>query len=94
MKSVEGVELVTEPAGCRSNHWLRSRCSSQQQIEEAGRRAWLLESAHAADLLLRPVWKLLHQLPMYVEASRGALPVAEDQALRLVNLPSSPQLLQ
>ena len=43
--------------------------------------------------LLRPVWKLLHQLPMYAAAPRSALPVAEDQAQRLVNLPSSPQLL-
>ena len=72
-----------------------SRCGLQQQISRAKRqRLHLLESAHASGLLLRPVWKLLHQLPMYVEASRGALPVAEDQALRLVNLPSSPQLLQ
>ena len=44
--------------------------------------------------LLRHVWCLLHQLPMYAESSRGELTVAEDQACRLLNLPSSPQLLE
>ena len=57
-------------------------------------REELLEGANAAGLMLRPVWKLLHQLPMYVSAPKGDLPMAEDQSNRLVNLPSSPQLLQ
>ena len=61
---------------------------AEQHCEE------LLKTAHAAGLFLRPIWKLLHHLPMYVSAPRGALPVAEDQSKRLVNLPSSPQLLQ
>jgi len=93
--SLEGVELVAEPAGCRSNHWLVTlRFTAADPSEAERQRLQLLESAHAAGLLLRPVWKLLHQLPMYVVAPRGELPVAEDQAQRLVNLPSSPQLLK
>lgn len=54
----------------------------------------LLKMAHAAGILLRPVWHPLHQLPMYADAPRGPLTVAEDQAARLLNLPSSPQLLK
>jgi dTDP-4-amino-4,6-dideoxygalactose transaminase len=93
--SLEGVELVAEPAGCCSNYWLVTlRFTAPDPREAERRRLYLLEAAHAAGLLLRPVWKLLHQLPMYKEALRGELPVAEDQAQRLVNLPSSPQLLQ
>lgn len=93
--SLEGVELVAEPAGCRSNHWLVTlRFTAADPSEAERQRLQLLESAHAAGLLLRPVWKLLHQLPMYIVAPRGELPVAEDQAQRLVNLPSSPQLLK
>lgn len=91
---LEGVELVAEPAGCRSNHWVVSlRFTPADPADAERQRLQLLESAHAAGLLLRPVWKLLHQLPMYVAAPRSALPVAEDQAQRLLNLPSSPQLL-
>ena len=92
---LEQVELVAEPAGCRSNHWLITLRFTSADSQEAERlREELLHAAHSAGLLLRPVWKLLHQLPMYVSAPRGALPVAEDQSKRLVNLPSSPQLLQ
>ena len=95
VRSVEGVALVAEPAGCCSNHWLVTlRFTAADPAEAERQRLQLLESAHAVGLLLRPVWKLLHQLPMYAAAQRGPLPVAEDQVQRLVNLPSSPQLLQ
>ena len=91
---LEGVEMVEEPASCRSNHWLVTlRFTAEDPRQAEQQRLKLMCSAHAAGLLLRPVWKLLHQLPMYVVAPRGELPVAEDQAPRLVNLPSSPQLL-
>ena len=94
LASLEGVELIPEPAGCRSNHWLISmRFTTEDPAEADLQRFHLLEAAHASGLLLRPVWKLLHQLPMYATTPRGVLPVATDQAQRLVNLPSSPQLL-
>lgn len=94
MLSLDGVEIVPEPVGCRSNHWLVTlRFTAVDPADAERQRLQLLEASHAAGLLLRPVWKLLHQLPMYLEASRGPLPVAQDQAQRLVNLPSSPRLL-
>ena len=92
--SVEGVELVAEPADCRSNHWLVSLRFTAVDPSIGRQRLQLLEVAHAAGLLLRPVWKLLHKLPMYTATPHGVTPVAEDQAQRLINLPSSPQLLQ
>lgn len=92
---LKGVELTPEVAGCRRNHWLVAlRFTAADPSEAERQRLRLLEAAHAAGLLLRPVWKPLHQLPMYADTPRGALPVAEDQVPRLVNLPSSPQLLQ
>ena len=95
LESLVGVELVAEPTLCRSNHWLITlRLTSTDQKEVERHRLELLEAAHAVGLLLRPIWKPLHQLPMYLSAPRGALPVAEDQSKRLVNLPSSPQLLR
>ena len=92
---VEHVELVAEPAVSQSNYWLITlRFISMDSREAELHREELLHAAHAAGLLLRPVWKLLHQLPMYGSAPRGALSVAEDQSKRLLNLPSSPQLLK
>jgi len=91
---VESVELLAEPPGCHSNHWLVTlRFLAEDLTEAETQRLQVLEAAHAEGLLLRPVWRLLHQLPMYCNAPRGSLAVAEDQACRLLNLPSSPQLL-
>jgi len=92
---VEGVELVAEPPNCRSNHWLVSlRFTAADPADARAQRHSLLELAHASGLMLRPIWQPLHQLPMYADAPRGPLSVSEDQARRLLNLPSSPQLLR
>jgi perosamine synthetase len=92
---LEGVQLVTEPAGCRSNHWLASlRFTAENHVIAEAQRLELLESAHAAGLLLRPIWTPLHQLPMYQTCPAGSLTVAVNQAPRLLNLPSSPQLME
>ena len=94
-QELPGVELVAEPPDCRSNHWLVSlRFLAEDPAEAETQRLQVLEAAHAEGLLLRPVWTLLSQLPMYSQAPRGDLATAEDQALRLLNLPSSPQLLE
>jgi aminotransferase in exopolysaccharide biosynthesis len=92
---LKGVELVREPPGCRSNHWLVSlRLTASDPAEAQAQRLLLLEAAHEAGLLLRPIWSPLYQLPMYQACPVGPLPVANDQAPRLLNLPSSPQLLE
>jgi aminotransferase in exopolysaccharide biosynthesis len=92
---LKGVELVREPPGCRSNHWLVSlRLTASDPAEAQAQRLLLLEAAHEAGLLLRPIWSPLYQLPMYQACPVGPLPVGNDQAPRLLNLPSSPQLLE
>ena len=91
---LDGVELVLEPPGCRSNHWLLALRFTSEDIRVAqSMRLQLLEAAHAVGLLLRPIWTPLHHLPMYESCPAGPLPVAAGQAPRLVNVPSSPQLL-
>ena len=88
------VQLVAEPFGCRSNHWLVTARFTDDQPENAkAERLQLLETAHAAGIMLRPIWRPLHSLPMYQYCPAASLTVAEDQALRLFSLPSSPQLL-
>ena len=70
------------------------RLLAEDSTEAEALRLQVLETAHAEGLMLRPVWKLLNQLPMYSKLPRGDLRTAEDQASRLLNLPSSPQLLE
>ena len=91
---LEGVELVAEPTECRSNKWLVSlRFTADDPLIAQASRLQLLELAHSVGLLLRPIWTPLHQLPMYEACPAGSLSVAENQTPRLLNLPSSPQIL-
>ena len=92
---LEGVQLVAEPTDCFSNHWLVSlRFTAEDPLIAQEERLQLLERGHAVGLLLRPIWTPLHQLPMYRACPAGSLAVVKNQAPRLLNLPSNPQLLE
>ena len=90
---LDGVELVLEPDHCRSNFWLvclRLTAADPSVVHTS--QLQLLKYAHATGLFLRPIWTPLHQLPMYASCPAGCLDVADSEACRLINLPSSPQL--
>ena len=73
-----------ERQGTQANYWLNAILLS----DEAARDAFL-ERSNAAGVMTRPLWDLLYTLPMYADAPHGPLPVSEDLARRLVNIPSS-----
>lgn len=83
------VHFVRESDGVRSNYWLNTirlpRADMQLRDE-------VLEKAAAAGYGCRPVWTLLHKLPMYQDAPRAPLPIAETLEASLINLPSSARL--
>ena len=54
----------------------------------------LLHKAHEEGYLLRPAWTPLHKLQINSHAQKGDLSVTEDESSRLINLPSSPQILR
>ena len=94
LSGLKGVELIKEPTECRSNHWLLSlRFTADDPLIVQAQREELLKNAHSTGILLRPIWYPLHRLPMYETCSAGSLVVADNQAVRLLNLPSSPQIM-
>ncbi|WP_448585440.1 LegC family aminotransferase [Thermaurantiacus sp.] len=84
-----GVTLSpTGPAAC-PNRWLIAALLDTADPSLLGAcLAALNDSGYAA----RPVWTLMHRLPMFATAPRAALPVAENLADRIICLPSSPFL--
>jgi len=86
---LQGVRLLSEPPGCRSNYWLQTLMLDQPSQE---RRDALLTATNDTGLMTRPVWTLNHRLPMFMSCPRMPLPVAESLAQRIVNIPSSAQL--
>ncbi|EAU71138.1 putative aminotransferase (degT family) protein [Synechococcus sp. BL107] len=90
---LDGIEVLPEPPGCKSNYWMVTlRFTTPDPGAANAQRLRLLEKAHETGLLLRPIWSSLNELPMYTSCPAGPLLVAEDQAPRLINIPSSPQL--
>jgi perosamine synthetase len=86
---VAGVQLMSEPAGVRSNYWLQTLILDEAA---AGQRDWILEATNDAGLMTRPLWTLLHRLKPYQSFPRMDLSVAEGVARRIVNIPSSSRL--
>tara|TARA_R110002020_G_scaffold183864_5_gene380386 strand:+ start:2446 stop:3591 length:1146 start_codon:yes stop_codon:yes gene_type:complete len=78
-------EFVDEPAHGKSNFWLNAVLCEDRKARDA-----LLEEQNKSGIMCRPIWQLMHRLPMFTESHRGDLSVSEDIETRLVNLPSSP----
>lgn len=81
-----GSELafIVEPEEARSNYWLNAvLCPSKQYRDE------MLAHTNKAGIMARPVWQLMHTLPMFKNSLRGPLTNSIFLADRLVNIPSS-----
>lgn len=89
-RDVPEVSLFLERPGTTVNYWLQTLLLAP---EVAPQRDEILTVANAAGQMTRPVWELLYTLPMYGTCERMDTPVADDLARRIVNLPSSPQLI-
>ncbi|PWC09738.1 LegC family aminotransferase [Brenneria corticis] len=81
--------FVTEPDYASSNYWLNAIiCPNVKQRED------ILQQTNAAGVMTRPIWKLMHRLPMFKDSYRSELSNSEWIEAHLVNLPSSPILLE
>jgi len=78
-------KFVKEPEYARSNYWLNAVICPSVEARDT-----LLTETNRAGVMTRPIWKLLHKLPMFSSSMHGDLSVSETIEERLVNLPSSP----
>lgn len=83
---VGGVRFFTEPAFARSNYWLNVLLLDDAW---AAQRDLVLEKTNDNGIMTRPVWTLMHQLPMFKDCPAMDLDGAENLARRLINIPSS-----
>lgn len=77
--------FVKEPDYARSNYWLNAIICPDVESRNV-----LLEATNTKGVMTRPVWQLMHRLPMFADSLRGDLSHSEWAEARLVNLPSSP----
>lgn len=67
-----------------SNHWLVAL-----QLKERKERDEFLQATNSAGVMTRPIWKLMHELPMYRHCQRDGQINASFLEKRIVNIPSS-----
>lgn len=81
-------EFVVEPEYAQSNYWLNAIICPSIEARNA-----LLKQTNDKGVMTRPIWQLMHRLPMFEHALRGDLTQSEHIEAHLVNLPSSPVAL-
>ena len=86
---VSGMHFLREPPGTTSNYWLNAIVldASHEHLRDE-----LLAALNDAGYLSRPVWTLMHKLPMYRDCPRSDVARAEQMEARVINLPSSAKL--
>lgn len=82
-----GVTFFREPEHATSNYWLNAIILKDRQEREA-----FLKYSNQHGVLTRPIWRLMHKLPMYAHCQRDSLAQAEWLEDRIVNIPSSPRM--
>ena len=86
---LNGVHLMKPREGAVVNHWLNALILDRP---DRALRDHLLEALNDAGYHARPLWTLMHRLPMYADCPRDALPVAQALEDQVINLPSSAAL--
>ncbi len=79
-----GLKYCTEIKGAKANYWLNAVLLKDRDERDA-----FLAYMNSHGVMSRPVWELMHRLPMFKNAQRGDLKNSEWIADRLVNIPSS-----
>lgn len=87
---IQGVQLFLEPDRCRSNYWLQTLLLDESQ---SGNRDLILEATNAAGIETRPVWVPLIELEPFRGSPCSDLTTAQSLSRRIINIPSSPNLI-
>lgn len=80
----KGIRFRKETPNTKANYWLM--CIELENKEE--RNAFLKET-NDDKIMTRPIWKLMHKLPMYADCYRDEQKNASFLEDRIVNIPSS-----
>ncbi len=78
------IQFVAEPENSKSNYWLNAIILKNRE-----QRDLFLETTNSQGIMTRPIWTLMHKLPMFKNAQCGELTNAEWLEQRVVNIPSS-----
>jgi dTDP-4-amino-4,6-dideoxygalactose transaminase len=81
--SNQGVIFRKELPDTKANYWLMCVELENKQIRDE-----FLDKTNKNGVMTRPIWQLMHRLPMYQHCFRDAQKNAEYLEERIVNIPS------
>ena len=87
---IEGINLFTEAINCQSNYWLQTLILDKSQAHQ---RDLILEVTNKDGIMTRPAWELINSLPPYASCPSMDLQFSNSFSKRLINIPSSPNIL-
>ena len=87
---INGIKLYREPRNSKSNYWLQTIILNKNISYLKNE---ILRACHKNLILARPTWKLISELKPYKKKQRMNLSGAKDIYNRVINLPSSQNLI-
>lgn len=88
---IEGVQIMGDPAGCRSNYWLQTLVLDESTTSI---RDEILQQTNDVGIMTRPAWTLINELAPFKDCPSMDLDIARSLERRLISLPSSSWLVQ
>jgi aminotransferase in exopolysaccharide biosynthesis len=89
-KDIKGVKLFSEPVNCQSNYWLQTLLLDSNESKDLVN---LLSATNNSGIMTRPVWVLMNELEPFKNSPKMELTIAESLSHRIINIPSSPNLV-
>jgi len=90
LSKIKGISIVEEPKNCKSNYWLQALTLDSPSLSL---RDNILENLNAAGYMSRPGWDLLNSLDSFIESPSMSLETSNLLFQSLINIPSSPSLV-
>jgi aminotransferase in exopolysaccharide biosynthesis len=90
LSKIKGVSIIEEPKNCKSNYWLQALILDSPNLSM---RNSILENLNSAGYMSRPGWDLLNSLDPFTETPSMSLETSNLLFQSLINIPSSPNLV-
>ena len=89
-KNIKEVSILSEPKNCTSNYWLQTLILKFPNMQL---RNDILDYSTKKKILTRPAWELMHCINYLKKFPRMNLENSEEMIKKIINLPSSSQLI-
>jgi perosamine synthetase len=85
------IKVFQEPKNAKSNYWLQTLLIDKKNKKLKNE---IIKVLNKNQIMARPAWKLLHTLKHLKRFPRMKLDVSQDLYSRIINIPSSPNLVK